>query len=121
MHGPGLGVVRAIYQAPDAGVHQRPGAHGARFNCNKQFAAFQTMVTNGCTGFAQGDDLGVGRWVGGGDIPVPSPSHDPAVADDDRSDRDFSGFESALGAAQSFFHPEFVCRRLAGGSDGTLS
>jgi hypothetical protein len=79
------------------------------------------MVTNGCTGFAQGDDLGVGRWVGGGDIPVPSPSHDPAVADDDRSDRDFSGFESALGAAQSFFHPEFVCRRLAGGSDGTLS
>jgi hypothetical protein len=83
------------------------------------------MVTNGCTGFAQGDDLGVGGRVGGGDISVPSPSHDPAVADDDRSDRDFSGFESALGAAESFFHPEFVCRRLvrarfARGYDGPL-
>ena len=70
------------------------------------------MVTNGCTGFAQGDHLGVRRRVGGGDVPVPSSSHDPAVADDDRAHRDFSGFESALGAAQGFFHPEFICEGL---------
>src|SRR5271166_2517615 len=108
MHGPGLRIVRAIYEAPDAGMHQRAGAHGARFNCNKQFAAFQTMVTNGGTGFAQRHDLGVGGRVEAGDVAVPSAAYDAALAYDDRAYRDFSGFESALGAAQGFFHPELV-------------
>jgi hypothetical protein len=66
------------------------------------------MVTNGSTGLAQGDDLGVCGRIGLGDIAVPSAAYDLAVADDDGADRDLSYLQSALGAAQGFFHPEFV-------------
>ena len=72
------------------------------------------MVTNGGTGFAQGDHLGVGSGIGRGDVAVPSPADDFAVAHYDRAYGHFSGFESALGAAEGFFHPEFV-----GGGGGT--
>jgi hypothetical protein len=108
MHGPGLGIVRAIYQAPDAGMYQCARAHRARLNCNKQLAGFETMVTNGCTGLAQGDDLGVGCGVVVGDVAIPSPADDLAVAYDDGAHWNFSGFESALGTAERFFHPDFV-------------
>ena len=91
-----------------------PGAHRARFNCNKELAVFQTMVTNGRTGFAQRDDLGVGGRIGVGDVAIPSAAYDLAVADHDRADRDFSSFECALGAAQGFLHPEFVGCRVVG-------
>jgi len=108
MHGARLGIVRAINQAADTGMHQGARAHGARFNCSKQVAVLQTMVTGGGTGSAQGNDLGVGCRIGVGDVAVPSSSDDPAVANHDRTDRDFSGFESALGTAQGFFHPDLV-------------
>src|SRR5208337_1530467 len=82
--------------------------HGARLNCSKQFAVFQAMVTDGCTGFAQGDDLGVSRGIGAGDVQVPSPAHDASLANNHRADRHFSRLESTLGTAQGLFHPEFV-------------
>ena len=114
-HCPGLWVVRAIYQALNAGMHQRSGAHRARLNCNKQLAVFQAMVTDGCTGFAQRDDLGVGGRIGLGDVAVPSAADDLVVAYYDRADRNFPGFQRALGAAQGFFHPEFVGCGVGGG------
>lgn len=49
---PSFCIIRAINKAPDAGVHQRPRAHCAWLNCNKQFALFQAVVTNGSTCFA---------------------------------------------------------------------
>jgi len=47
------------------------------------------------------------------------------LGDDDCAHRNFSGFESALGTAQGFLHPEFVSGRFArarinGGGDGPL-
>jgi hypothetical protein len=100
-----LGIVRAIYQPPDAGVHHRAGAHGARFNCNKQIAVFQTVVTKGSTGFAQRHDLGVGRGVRVADVAIPSAPDDPSIAYNDRSDGNLARIQRALGAAEGFFHP----------------
>jgi hypothetical protein len=100
-------------------MHQGPGAHRARFNCSKQFTVFQTVVTNGCTCFPQSDDLGMGRGVGAGDVAIPSAPYDPAVANHDRAHWNFSRFERALGAAEGFFHPEFVRSQFVGGGLGS--
>jgi hypothetical protein len=93
-------------------MDQSAGTHGARFNCSKQFAAFQPMVAEGGTGLAQGDDLGVGSGIAVGEIAVAAASDDFAVVHHHRADRDFSGFESALGGAESLFHEEFVVVRV---------
>jgi hypothetical protein len=108
MHRARFGIIRAVYQALDPCVHHGSSAHSARFNCNKELAMSQTMVTNGSTGFAQSDDLGVRGWVGVGDISVPSAADDAAIAHHDRAHRNFSSFEGSLGAAERLFHPEFV-------------
>src|SRR5579864_9356381 len=89
-------------------MHHGAGAHGTRFNCNKQLTVSQTVITNGCTGFAKSDHFGMGGGVGVGDVAVPSAATDLAIADHDGTDRDFVRFQSALGAAEGFFHPEFV-------------
>src|SRR6202021_3902263 len=83
MHSPGLRIVRAIYQALNAGMHQGASAHGAGFNCSKQLAVFQPVVTNGSASFTQSDDLRVCRRIGAGDVAVPSAPHDSAVAYND--------------------------------------
>ena len=107
-------VIRAVDQAFQPGMNQRARAHGARFNCSKQFAAFQAMVAEGGTGFAQGDDLGMGGGIGVGEIAVAAASDDFAVANDHRADRNFTRFKRALGRAQSFLHEEFVAVRFGG-------
>jgi hypothetical protein len=66
------------------------------------------VVANECTGFAECDDLGVCGRVGRRDVAVPSPSHDLSVADHNGAHGDLSSLQSALGAAQGFFHPELV-------------
>jgi hypothetical protein len=108
MHRAGFRIVRTIHQTLNPGMHQRPSAHGARFNCSKEVAAFQAMVTNGSTGLPQRDDLGVRGWVHVRNVPVPSAANDAAIADDDRAHRYFSSFQRALGAAKRFFHPQLV-------------
>jgi hypothetical protein len=124
MHGPRLGVVRAIYQALHAGVHQGASAHRAGLNGDKQRAPFEAMVTYGCTGFTQRDDLGVGGWVAVCNVAVPSSAYNPASACDlavadvvayyDRTHGNFPSLQRSLGAAQSFLHPEFVGMKVVG-------
>jgi hypothetical protein len=72
------------------------------------------MVTNCGTGFAQCYDLGVRCGIGVRNVAVPATAHDPTVAYHDRAHRDLSRFESALGAAQGFLHPELVGGKLVG-------
>ena len=68
-----LGIIGPVNQAFDAGVYRRPRAHRARFNCSKQLAVSQTMVTDVCTGFAQGDDFAAKDDDGAdGDLPASS-------------------------------------------------
>ena len=103
-----LGVVRTIYQAAHASVHQRARAHGARLNCNKQFAVAQTVVTNGLTRLAQGNNFRVSSGIVIGQIAVPSAADNRTIADDDRAYWHFVRLQRALSAAQGLFHPEFV-------------
>lgn len=110
MHRPCFQVVRAVNQPLDTCMHQCSGAHRARFNCSKQFAASKTVVTNGSTGFAQGHDLGMGRGVGVGDIAIPTSSDDASIAHDHGADRNLADFKGALGTTEGFFHPEFIGR-----------
>jgi hypothetical protein len=80
-------------------MHQGSGAHRARFNCSKQIAAGQAMVTQVCTGFAQGYNFGMGRGVGVGEVAIPAAADDALPAYDHSAYRNFAGFEGALGAA----------------------
>ena len=70
------------------------------------------MVTQSCTGFAQGDDFGMGGGVVVGDVAIPAAADDALSAHDYSAYRNFAGFERALGGAQSFLHPEFVVSEL---------
>ncbi len=89
-------------------MDRRSRTHGARFNCSKQFAVAEPVITEVLSGLAEGDDFGVGGGIVVGEIAIPSAAHHAPVADDYRSDGDFAGVERALGAAQGFEHPEFV-------------
>src|SRR5207302_1663251 len=100
-------------------MHQRTGAHCARFNGNKQLTGSQTVVTYRSTSFAQRKDLRMSTRVGVGDVPVPSAPNNLSVAHDYSTDGDLPGFQSALRRAHSLLHPEFIrssCRLLAAGS-----
>jgi hypothetical protein len=57
------------------------------------------VVTQGCTGLAQGDDLGMSGGVGVCDVAVPSAANQLSVADDNGAYGNLSYFERALGAA----------------------
>lgn len=92
MHCTRFRIVRAIYQAANACMHQRTRAHRARLNRNEQVAAFQTIVTNGGTGFAQSEDLGMGGWIALRDVAIPSAAYDLAIAYHDRAYRDLPCF-----------------------------
>src|SRR5580704_6234905 len=111
LHGARLRIVRAINQALDPGMHQRPRTHWARFNCGKQVAVGQAMVTHGCGSFAQRHNLGVGCGIAVSEVAVPSASDDASLAHDNGSDRHFARFLRALRRSQSLLHPQFV--RLA--------
>ncbi len=89
-------------------MHQRTRAHCARFNCSKQFAVPKAVVAYSGAGFAQGNDFGVGRGIGVGEIAVPAAANYPSIADRYRTDGNLTCFQGAVGSAQSLFHPEFV-------------
>jgi hypothetical protein len=101
----GFGIVGAVDQALDAGMHHGARAHSAGLNGDEQLAVSETVIPDAGTGLAQGDDFGVRRGVGGGYVMVPSLAYDLSVADYDCSDRDFACFERTLGGAQGFLHP----------------
>src|SRR5271170_411714 len=108
-------VVRAVNQAFQPRMHQRTCTHGARFNCSKELAVSQAVVTEVCTGLAQSDNFGVGSGVGVGQVAIPASTDDLAGTNYDRSHRDLARFQGALGGAKSFLHPELV-----GGDTGRL-
>ncbi len=76
----GFRILRSVNQPPNARMHQRSCAHRARFNCSKQLALAQTMVTNGSTGLAQRNDLGVSRRIAVSNVAVPPAAHDAPLA-----------------------------------------
>lgn len=104
----GFRIVRTIDEPFDSSVHHRSGTHRTRFNCNKQLAVSQTVVTKECGSFAQRDDFGVCSRIGVGDVPIETAAHDFALKNNDGSDGNFADLERALGAPERFVHPQFV-------------
>src|SRR5213080_1096263 len=94
-----LRIIGAVDQAFQTRMHHGSGAHRARFNCSKQFAVAQTMVTYRGTGLAYRDDFGVRRWVTISEIAIPSSPDNLSVAYDYRAHRNFSSFKRPLGGA----------------------
>ena len=101
-------VIGAVNEALEPGVYERAGAHGARFNCNKQCAIFQAMIADCDTGFTEGHDLGVRSGIAIGKVPVAATADYLAAAHDDRAYRDFPRFQRSLGGSESFFHEKLV-------------
>jgi hypothetical protein len=108
MNRAGFWIVRPIYQALQSRMNQCSGTHRARFNCNKQFAVSQPMVTEVRTGLAEGNDFGMGAGVVICDIAIPASSHDLPIANNDSAHGDFAHFQGTLGGTESVFHPKFV-------------
>jgi hypothetical protein len=110
-HGPNcasLGIVRAVNQALDAGVGQSPGTHCARFNCSKELAVGQSVITHGGTSITQRHNLSMRRGIAVADVAIPSLACDAPVTYHDCTHWNFARFQSALGATQSFLHKKFI-------------
>jgi hypothetical protein len=103
-----FGVVCAKHQATNACVHQCSRTHRARFNCSKELAVSQAMVTNDRTSLAKGYHLRVRGGIVAGEILVPSTSDNGAIENNYRADWDFSGLQSSLCGAQGFFHEKLI-------------
>src|ERR1035438_1575005 len=99
MNGSRLGIVRTVHQASDAGMNQRSRTHRARFNCSKQFAVAQTVITEVLSRRTQRDDLGVRAWIVVAQVAIPAPSAHASAIHNHGSDRHFSAFEGALSRA----------------------
>jgi hypothetical protein len=108
MHGSGFGVFCAINQCPDASVDHGSRAHGAWLNGHEEIAVQQAVVAESRSRLAQGDDFGVGGWIGVGQVAVESASDYFPFVHDNRAYRHFSDVERSLSGPQRFLHPEFV-------------
>lgn len=115
-----LGIIGAVDQAFYTRVDQCAGAHGTRLNCSKQLAVSEAMVTNESTRCAQGDDLGMGGGIVAGEIAIPPPGNNAAVADNDCAHGNFSGLQRPLTGSDRFFHEQFVIGERRGVSRQSL-
>jgi hypothetical protein len=103
-----FGIFRAIHQPPDAGMNHSSGAHGARFNCNKEVTIPQTVVRESGAGLAQRRYFGVCSGIELANVAIPSPANNPAGMDHDGSYWHFTALQRPLRTAQRLFHPQFV-------------
>ena len=108
MNRPSLGIVSTVHQTADTGMNQRSRTHYARFNCSKQLAVAQTMVTDVSSRFAQGHHFGMGGRIIVSQVAVPAAPHNAALTNYNCSDGYFAGLECPLRRAESFFHPQLV-------------
>jgi hypothetical protein len=108
LDGTRFGVVRAVYQALQPGVHHGAGTHGARLNCNKQLAVLQAVIAKRGARGTQRDDLCMSGRIALREVLVSTAAHDFSFADHDRSHRNLPGVERALRRTESFFHEELV-------------
>ncbi len=108
-----LGVVGAIDKSPNASVGKRSSAHCTGLNRDIQVAIQQTVVANGLTSFAQGQNFSMSCGVVRADWPIASTANDSALVDHHRSDWNLSECQRPARFTKSFFHPEFVESRHA--------
>ena len=105
-----FGIIRTVNEPPDAGVSQRAHTHCTRFNCNKQIAVSQPVVTKSFTRRPKGYDFRMCRRITIGNIAVPTSAHDLHITNYDGPDRHVAHLKGALGSVQGLLHPQFVGR-----------
>jgi hypothetical protein len=108
MHCTCLWVLGTVYEATDSGMNRRSGAHRARFDCSKQFAVAEAMVTDVSGGFAQSHNFSMSGGIAVGKIAIPSSADHAAFGDDYRADWHFVRLQGTLGAAQGLVHPKLI-------------
>src|SRR5271157_3683893 len=108
MHRSGLGVFRAIDQAPDSRVRDGTGAHGAGLDSHVEIAIEQAIVADGPPRFSKCKYFGVRCRIVGCERAVESAAYESSAVHDDRPDGNFAHRQGALCLAQRFFHPELV-------------
>src|SRR5690349_13679564 len=82
----GLGVARAVDEASDARVDERPGAHRARLERDVERATLEPPGAQSLGGSPDGDDLGMGHGISIYFAPVVTARELVAVGvDDDRT------------------------------------
>jgi hypothetical protein len=103
-----FGIVGTVNQAFHAAVDHCASTHGARLNCNKQFAPFKPMISNRRPGCAKRHDLRMGSRIAISDITVSTAACNFASAHYHRPNWHLSRLKRALRGAESLFHKEFV-------------
>jgi hypothetical protein len=73
------------------------------------------VITKVSSRLAQGHDFSMSGWIVVGEVAIPSSSNHAPCAHNDRSHRHFARLQCALGAAEGFFHPRFVRRKIVSG------
>jgi len=105
MNGSCLWVICTVYQATNAGVDQGSRTHRARFNCSKQVALSETVITQVRACFAQRDDLGMSGWIAVRKVAIPPAADNTTTVHDYRPHGHLSDLQCSLGRAQCLFHP----------------
>ena len=97
MHGARLGIFGAVDQPPNSRMRNCAGAHGARFNRDKEIAIQKPIVAEGLTGLAEGKNFSVRRGIVGANGPITSSTYDLAVMNYHRAHRHFAESECPVG------------------------
>src|SRR6266850_6884941 len=109
----GLRVVAAVDELGDAGVNDGASAHGTGLEGDDQGAVEETPVIQCLSGFAHGEDFGVGGGVMVGFALVEAAADYSIRGEmhDDAADGNFVGGEGLFGASNRFVHPVFGCHK----------
>jgi hypothetical protein len=82
----------SVNQSINASVNNGPDAHGAGLKRDVQRCPGQAVVACSCTSVAKRPDFGMGCWIAAPYRPVISGTHFPAIQNNNRPNRDFTGF-----------------------------
>ena len=104
VHGAGLEIVGAIYEAVDSRLDHGSGAHGTGLDGDVKRRARKPVIADGFGSFAQGNDLGVGARVVIADGAVSGARHDTAFDDDNRAYGNFVASGGGTGLVEGGEH-----------------
>jgi hypothetical protein len=108
----GLGILRTVYEAGDASMHDRARAHHARLERHIELTPAQTVVCETSGGLAQGGDFSVRRRVTSRNGVVIAAADDFAVFDHHRPDGHFACRPRLRGELERGAHEPFLQRPL---------
>jgi len=101
-------------QTLDTTVDQRSGTHGARFEGHIEITADKSPTPHGLRSLSNGQNLGVGQWIGIALAAIKSPPNDLPGTYDDGAYRHLSQRSCLVSFRQRFLHPVGVIHGVVG-------